>query len=70
MILKKNILLLYSINWPNFIVSLPLLGKILGNMCIVTVCKPGSDVTASDLLLILDGKEGGYILLFLPLLTD
>ena len=39
-------------------------------MCIVTVCKPGSDVTASDLLLILDGKEGGYILLFLPLLTD
>ena len=27
--------MLYSINWPNFIVWLPLLLEILGNMCIV-----------------------------------
>ena len=33
--LKKIFLLFYSINWPNFIVWLPLIRKILGNMCIV-----------------------------------
>ena len=31
----KIFLLFYSINWPNFIVWLPLLRKILSNMCIV-----------------------------------
>ena len=30
--------MLYSINWPNFIVSLPLLLGILDNMCIEIVC--------------------------------
>ena len=29
---------LYSINWPSFIVWLPLLLEILGNMCIAIVC--------------------------------
>ena len=38
---RKIFLLLYSINWPNFIVWLPLLCEILGNMCIAIVCKPG-----------------------------
>ena len=36
---RKIFLLLYSINWPNFIVWLPLLCEILGNMCIAIVCK-------------------------------
>ena len=31
-------LMLYSIDWPNFIVWLPLLLEILGNMCITIVC--------------------------------
>ena len=29
---------LYSINWPSFILWLPLLREKLGNMCIATVC--------------------------------
>ena len=35
---SRKMLLLYSINWPNFIVWLPLLLEILGNMCIISVC--------------------------------
>ena len=31
-------LMLYSINWPNFIAWLALLLEILGNMCIAIVC--------------------------------
>ena len=34
----KMFLMLYSINWPNFIAWLPLLLEILGNMCIDIVC--------------------------------
>ena len=34
----KMFVKLYSINWPNFIVQLPLLLEILGNMCIAVVC--------------------------------
>ena len=41
---RKFILLLYSINWPNSIVWLPLLREILGNMCIAVVSYPGCDV--------------------------
>ena len=37
-------LMLYSINWTSFIVWLPLLLKILGNICIAIVCYPGCDV--------------------------
>ena len=40
----KIFLLLYSSNWPNFIVWLSLLSELLVNMCIVIVCKPGCDV--------------------------
>ena len=36
--LTKIFLMLYSINLPNYIAWLPLLLKILGNMCIVIVC--------------------------------
>ena len=32
------LLMLYSINWPNFIAWLPLLLEILDNMCIAIVC--------------------------------
>ena len=39
---KKNVL--YSINWPNFIVWLPLLFEILVNMCIPIVHFPDCDV--------------------------
>ena len=35
---RKNFLLLYSINWPSFIVWLPLLLEILLNRCIAIVC--------------------------------
>ena len=41
---RKIFLLLYSINWPNFIVRLPLFREMLGNMCIVIVCWPSCDV--------------------------
>ena len=41
---RKFFLLLYSINWPSFIVLLPLLCEILDNMFIAIVCKPGCDV--------------------------
>ena len=34
----KMFLMLYSINWPNFIAWLPLLLEILGNMYIAIVC--------------------------------
>ena len=40
----KMYLVLYSINWPNFIVWLPLRLEILVNICIAIVCYPGSDV--------------------------
>ena len=39
----KIYLMLKSINWPNFIVSFPLLLEIYGNMCIVMVCYPVCD---------------------------
>ena len=37
-------LMLYSINWPNFIAWLPFLLKILGNMYILITCFPCCDV--------------------------
>ena len=41
---RKMFLMLYSINCPKFIVWLPLLLEILGNMCISIVSFPGCDV--------------------------
>ena len=40
----KIFLMLYSINLTNFIVWLPVLLEILGNMCIANVYYPGCDV--------------------------
>ena len=37
---KKIFLMLYSFNWLNFIVYLPLFLEIVGNMCIVIICRP------------------------------
>ena len=42
--LTKMFLMLYSINWSNFIVWLPLLLEKLGNTCIKIFCSPGCDV--------------------------
>ena len=41
---RKMFLMLWFINWPNFIVWLPLLLEILGNICIEIVYFPGCDV--------------------------
>ena len=41
---KGNVLMFYSTNWPNFIVWLPLLHEILGNMYIVIACFPCCNV--------------------------
>ena len=41
---RKMFLRLWSINWPNVIVWLPLLLEILANMCITIVCQPDCDV--------------------------
>ena len=35
---RKIFLLVYSINWPSFVVWLPLFCEILGNMCIAIAC--------------------------------
>ena len=42
--LRQILLMLYSINWPNFILWLSLRLEILGNMCIVIICCPVCDV--------------------------
>ena len=48
----KMFLMLYSINWPNFIAWLPLLLEILDNMCIAVVCYPGCDIMDFEINLI------------------
>ena len=45
-------LMLYSINWPNFIVWLLLLLEILGNLFITNVCYPGCEVKNFEINLI------------------
>ena len=40
---RKNILILCSINWFNFIVWFPLLLEILDNICNVIICCPVCD---------------------------
>ena len=44
--------MLYSINCPNLIVSLPLLFEILGNIYIAITCFPGRDVINFEINLI------------------
>ena len=41
---RKMFFMLYSINWPDFIVWLSLLLEILGNMCTAIVYQPDCDV--------------------------
>ena len=50
--LAKNFILLYSVNWPNFIAWLLLLHEILYNIWIVIVCSPGCDVINIEINLI------------------
>ena len=49
----KIFLILYSINWRNFITWLSLLLEILGNMRIAIVCYPGCDVMDFEISLTL-----------------
>ena len=49
---RKIFVLLHYISWPNFIIWLPLLCEILGNMCIAIVWKPGCDVMNFEVSLI------------------
>ena len=58
---RKTFLMLYSINWPNFIIWLPLLLEILCNRCIATVCFPGCDVINFENNLIFLIKPFSYI---------
>ena len=46
---RKMFLMLYSINWPNFVVWLSLLLEVLGIMCILIVLFPGYDVINSEI---------------------
>ena len=58
---RKMFLMLYSINWPHFIVWLPLRLEILGNMCIKIICEPGCDVIKFEINLIFLIKPFCYI---------
>ena len=48
----KIFLILYSINWPNFVAWLPLLLGIFCNICIAIVCYLGCDVMDFEINLI------------------
>ena len=47
---RKIFPLLFSITWPNFIFWLALLSEILGNICIVIVCKASCDIIHFEIL--------------------
>ena len=53
-------LLLYSINWPNVMVWLPLHFVIFGNMCTVIICFPVCDVINFEIYLIFVIKPLSY----------
>ena len=46
------VLMLYSINWPNYIIWFLLLLEILTKMCISIACSPGCDVINFEINLI------------------
>ena len=59
---RKIFLVLYSINWPNFIAwLLPLLLEILGNKCILIVCFRGFNVINFEINLIFLIKSFFYM---------
>ena len=47
---SRYLSLFYFINWPNLIVSLPLIRGMSGNMCVVIVCQPGCDVISFEII--------------------
>ena len=55
-------LLLYSINWPNFIACLLLLLDILSNICIAIACYPGCDIMDFETNLIFLIERGFFTL--------
>ena len=58
---KEMFLKLYSTNWTNFIVRLPLLLEILGNMWIAIVYFPGCDVMNFEINFIFLSKSFFYL---------
>ena len=56
---RKLFLMLYFINWQNFIV---LLLEILGNMCIAIVCFPGCDIINFEINLTFLNKPFFYMI--------
>ena len=58
---EKMFLMLFSINWPNFINWLHLLLEILVNMCITIVCCPGCDAINIEINLIFFMKSFFYM---------
>ena len=50
----KIFLMLYPINWPNFMAWVPLLVELLGNICIAVICWPGCDVMDLEINLIFE----------------
>ena len=58
---RKMFLVLYFINWPSFIVWLPLVLEMLDNMSIWIVCFPGCDVIDFEINLIFQIKPFSYI---------
>ena len=46
------VLMLYCINWPNFIVWFPLRLEILAKFCIAIVCKPRCDIINFEINLV------------------
>ena len=48
----KMFLMLYSTNWSNFIVWMPLFLEIMDNICVVIICQPGCDVIKFQINLI------------------
>ena len=59
--LRRMFPMLYSINWPNFIVLMPLLLEILDNICIGIVCFPGCDVKNFETIVIFPIKPLFYM---------
>ena len=49
---RKTFLMIYFINWPNFIVWLLFLIEILVNMCMIIFCFPGCNVMSFEINLI------------------
>ena len=58
---EKMFLMLFSINWPNFINWLHLLLEILVNMCITIACCPGCDAINIEINLIFFMKSFFYM---------